>query len=178
MSGGVDVELTAVHHGGATTGQAVANGCDRRFVSGDGMGAEDDDVVVVDLDPLALAGGHHGQRRPRLTLRAGTHDANLGRVECVEVFDVADRVVRNSEDPHLASQPHVSAHREPERDQGTPGLDRDIGDLLQPVDVARECSDYHPPALIRNQQSVKDPADLPLGTRHPRAVGVGRVGQQ
>ena len=54
---------------GPVPSEPIAHGGDRSLVARDRVGTEDHRVVVVELEPLALADRHLGERGPRLALR-------------------------------------------------------------------------------------------------------------
>ena len=85
-------------------GQPVAHDGDRSLVARDRVGTEDHRVVVVELEPLALADRHLGERSSRLALRPGAHDQGLLRIEFVEVFDVAQCPVGDPQDADVPGQ--------------------------------------------------------------------------
>ena len=98
VSRGVDVDHPRVEDADAVPSEPIAHGGDRSLVARDRVGAEDHRVVVVELEPLALADRHLGERGPRLALRPGAHDQGLLRIEFVEVFDVAQCPVGDPQD--------------------------------------------------------------------------------
>ena len=79
--------------------QLVDDPAHRPLVARDWVGADDDHVAVVDLEPLVLAGGHERQGRHGLALGAGGDDAHLARVELVDLVDVDQRAVGEARMP-------------------------------------------------------------------------------
>ena len=178
VSRGVDVDHPRVEDADAVPSEPVAHGGDRSLIARDRVGTEDHRVVVVELEPLALADRHLGERGPRLALRPGAHDQGLLRIEFVEVFDVAQCPVGDPQDADVPGQLDVAAHREPERDQHPIVLDRGIGELLKPMDMTGERRHDDPTTLLPANQRGQVATDLRLGAGSARRIRIGGVGQQ
>ena len=178
VSRGVDIDHPRVEDPDAVPSEPVAHGGDRSLIARDRVGTEDHRVVVVELEPLALANRHLGERGPRLALRAGAHDQGLLRIEFVEVFDVAQRPVGNPQDADVPGQLDVAAHREPERHQHPIVLDRGIGELLKPMDMTGERRHDDPTTLLPTNQRGQIATDLRLGAGSARRIRIGGVSHQ
>ena len=160
MSAGVNIDEPAVDHPSSEASETIADRRHRCLISGDRVCGEYDRVVFVELQPTTLASGHLGERRSRLSLRSGTHNAYSLGVNVVHLFGIFDRMIRDAENPHLSSEFDIAPHGKPDGHDDPVGGQRTIGHLLQSVDMARERSDDHTTLSVVSQQRGENAADF------------------
>src|ERR1039457_5954781 len=105
------------------------------------MGAEDHGVVGADLQESSVAARELRERGERFALAAGADDAHFARSVAIDVLDIDEVRGVDVQEVQFSRELHVRFHGTAHQDDLAVLLQRDVDDLLNAVDMAREARD-------------------------------------
>ena len=175
-----DVHLVhpLVDHVGAQPHQVVDDAADRLFVAGNGVGADDDEVVRSDRHLAVVARRHARKRAHRLALAARRDEDDVLGAVAVDVVDVDHDALGGLEVAELGRDEHGVDHAAAGDGDLAAVFRGRLADELHAVDVGREGRNNDPLMLRLLEELVEALGDRHLGGGEAGALGVGRIGQQ